>query len=321
MALYVVDGNNLEAYLAQAGLLRAADDVRLIAWLQRWLSGQRRKRGKHPRVLLVFDPGAAGKHLRSGAGLEVRVAPEGVTADEVIVKELKRLQGKKGKRQGAATMVTSDRALAEEAASLGVDVVDCAQFAERVEPLPRESQEDATATAKMEASRRLGRSLDGLFLPPKERGATRKMTPSRGRLSPRQVSQLRDPSRLADLLREGDRVIRRRALLALGHLKDESARKLAEQSLANDPVPSVRAAAAATLGRISDPRTLPLLAHATSDTFPLVRAAVAAALTAYDLAEARALLEQLRQDPSRRVRRAARAASGLGCDSVASESA
>lgn len=319
MALYIVDGNNLEAYLAQEGLLRAADDVRLIAWLQRWLAAGRRKRGKQTRVVLVFDPGARGKHLRSGAGLEVKIAPEGVTADEVIIQELKRLQGRKGKRQGTATLVTSDRALAEQAEMLGVSFLDCAQFAEHVEPPPKEEEVDAGA--KMEASRRLGRSLDGLFLPTKERGGARKAVPPRVRLSPREVSQMRDASRLAGLLRQGDRVIRRRALLALGQIRDEAGRNLAEQALLADPVPSVRAAAATALGQICDPRSLPALKQAMGDAFSLVRAAVAAALAAYGSPEAQALLEQLRQDPSRRVRRAARMPSNMGGDSLSGESA
>lgn len=303
MVLYIMDGNNLEAYLAQEGVLRAADDVQLIAWLQRWLAGRRRKRGKRPRVLVVFDPGARGKHLRSGGDLVIRIAPAGVTADEMIVQEVKRLRRKK---QQPIVVVTSDRQLAEQVETLGANTLDCAQFAERVEP-PTIEVDDAVAE-KAEASRKLGRSLDGLFLSEQDRSEARKVIRRRARLSPREVSRLRDPSRLERAYREGDRVIRRRALLALGQLSDESGRRLTEQALLNDPVPSVRAAAALALGQMGHPGVLTILEQAMEDRFSLVRAAVATALTTHDSPEALGLLEKLRQDSSRRVRRAARAA-------------
>lgn len=306
MTVYIVDGNNLEAYLAQEGVLRAADDVRLIAWLQRWLAGRRRKRGKHPRVLVVFDPGARGKQLKSGGDLATRIAPEGVTADEVILQEVRRLRRKKEKQQ-PVVVVTSDRQLAEQVEMLGADVLDCAQFAEHVEPPMKEPEEGAAA--KMAASRKLGRSLDGLFLSEKDRASARKSSPSRVQVSPRKVSRLRDPSRLANLFREGDRVIRRRALFALGRIKEDSGRKLAEQALLGDPVPSVRAAAALALGQIADARSLAALEQAVGDRFSLVRASVATALSAYGSPETQRLLDELQRDSSRRVRKAARVAS------------
>jgi hypothetical protein len=300
MPVYVVDGNNLEAYLAESGVLRSGEDAQLLLWLRRWLAGRRRKRGKSPRVMVFFDPGAAGKRLSGGEGLVVKVAPPGMAADDLILRELSRLPKKTGKRD--AVLVTSDRALAEQAQGLGVEVMDCAAFADRVAPpLPPKLQEGPAEKAKI--ARELGHSLDEYFLPEKARGgaATRKIP----RVSPRKVSELRDPTRLTQLMREGDRMIRRRAALALAHVGTEAARQWLEQAVVSDPVPSVRAAAARALGRMAAPDSIPSLRAAAQDPFALVRESVAHALSAYDAVEAREILLKLRDDPKRRVRRAA----------------
>ncbi|GAB4403491.1 MAG: hypothetical protein Kow00123_14600 [Anaerolineales bacterium] len=299
MGQYFIDGNNLKEYMARVGLLHSADDALLVAWLQRWATQSGAKRRKQHRVDVYFDAGPQGRHPSQG-NVRVRVAPPGITADEAIVRELSRIPARGGQRD--ATLVTSDRALTERAQALGVRVVDCAQFAGRSrEAAPKVDE----AQEKVEAEKRLGRALDAYFLPPDERKAPAKPSPARARISPSKVSQMRDPARLVDLLRRGDRVIRRRAVLALGVVGTDKARQVLEEVLVGDPVPSVRAAAAEALGSLGDVQSARALERAAADRFPLVRAAVARALRRCGDERSAATLARLAQDPHRRVRRAA----------------
>ncbi len=299
MGLYVIDGNNLKEHMARMGVLRSADDGLLVAWLQRWAEPGKGKRRKQHRVDVYFDAGAQGRHPSRG-NVRIHVAPPGVSADEAIIRDLSRLPARGGQRE--ATLVTSDRALAERAQALGVRVVDCVQFAGQPrEAVPRmdEGQE------KLQVEKQIGRALADYFLPPEERRASAGPPAVRVRLSPTKVSRLRDPARLAELLRQGDRVIRRRAALALGVVGTDKARQALEGLLLSDPVPSVRAAAAEALGNLGDGRSVHVLVQAAGDRFPLVRAAVAQALRRFADADSAAALARLAQDAHRRVRRAA----------------
>ncbi len=299
MGLYVIDGNNLKEHMARAGLLQSADDNLLVAWLERWSAQGGAKRRKQHRVEVYFDAGIRGRYP-SRANVQVRIAPPGVSADEAIIRALSRLPARSGRRD--ATLVTSDRALAERAQALGVQVVDCLEFAGRSREAAKEGDE---AREKLQAERALGHALDDYFLPAGERKPRSAPQVRNVRLSPAKVSQMRDPARLLELLRLGDRVIRRRAALALGVVGTDKARQALEETLARDPVPSVRAAAAEALGNLGDGRSSRALAQAASDPFPLVRAAVAHALRRFGDAESRAALERLAHDAHRRVRRAA----------------
>lgn len=299
MGQYFIDGNNLKAYMARVGLLRSADDALLVSWLQRWAEQGKPKRHKPRHVDVYFDAGIQGRHPSHGS-VRVRVAPAGLTADEAIIRDLSRLPARGGQRD--ATLVTSDRALAERAQALGVRVLDCAEFAGR----PREAAPKVDeAHEKVQAEKRLGRALDEYFLPPDERKGPAKAEARTARLSPAKVSQLRDPARLVDLLRRGDRVIRRRAALALGTVGTDKARQVLEAVLLGDPVPSVRAAAAEALGNLGDARAARALEQAAGDRFPLVRAAVARALRQCGDERSAGTLQRLAQDPRRRVRLAA----------------
>ncbi len=304
MGLYVVDGNNLKEYMARAGLLDSADDNLLVSWLQRWAEPGKSKRHKPHRVVVYFDAGVRGRYLPRG-NVRVQIAPPGLGADEAIIRELARIPASGGKRD--ATLVTSDRALAERAQALGVRVVDCLQFAGRSRDA---AQKPDDALEKAQAAKKLGRALDEIFLPPGERKAHAAPAPAPTRISPAKVSQLRDPVRLADLLRRGDRVIRRRAALALGAVGTDRARQALEEILLGDPVPSVRAAAAEALGILGDRRSSRALVRAAGDRFPLVRAAVACALRRCGGEGSEATLERLAHDERRRVRRAATEAEG-----------
>ena len=298
MGLYVVDGNNLKEYMARVGLLRSADDGALVAWLQDWVKASGAKRRKQHRVLVWFDAGTKGRHSSHGNVL-VKTAPPGMSADEAIIRELRRLPAAGGKRD--ATLVTSDRALADRAQALGVRAVDCTQFAGRAREATHVADE---AAEKAQAEKGLGR-LGSLFGVADVRKAVAKGPAPSARISPRKVAQMRDLPRLLELLRQGDRVIRRRAVLALAAVGSDKARSAAEETLLRDGVPSVRAAAAEALAIIGDARSVPALEQAAGDGYPLVREAVARALRRYSGGLGAAALERLAQDPHRRVRRAA----------------
>lgn len=285
--------------MARVGLLQSADDALLVSWLQRWAEQGGAKRGKRHDVDVYFDAGSQGRQPSHGH-VRTRIAPPHLTADEAIIRDLSRITARGGQRD--ATLVTSDRALAERAQALGVRVVDCVQFAGRSREATPKTDE---AQEKLQAERRLGRALDVYFLPPDERKAQAKPSPRLVRLSPAKVSQLRDPARLTDLLRGGDRVIRRRAALALGLVGTDKARQVLEAVLLGDPVPSVRAAAAEALGNLGDARAARALEQAAGDRFPLVRAAVARALRRCGDERSASTLQRLAQDSRRRVRRAA----------------
>jgi hypothetical protein len=304
MAQYIVDGNNLKGYLAGIGQLKSADDGELIGWLRRRQGERRRKRGKGDRMVVWFDAGAGDRRPTGDSSLIVRVAPPNLTADESILREIARLPAVKGKRD--ATLVTSDRGLREQAIALGVVVVECDRYAGRaVAPPPSEAE----ASEKARMARELGHSVDDLFVPAQERKARAAAKRPHTRVSPRKVSLLRDPNRLKELLQEGDRTVRRRAALAMAKVETDQGRKLLEQVVVADPIPSVRAAAATALGTIGDRRSLEALQKAAADQFPLVRVAVAAALLEFDDPQASTVLESLQQDSERRVRRAALATS------------
>jgi hypothetical protein len=300
MSLYIVDGNNLKGYLLGSNQLRSAEDSELIGWLRRRQAERRRKRGKGDRIIVFFDAGAGDRRPTGDGTLMVRVAPPGITADEAIVRELTRLPAAKGKRE--ATLITSDRALQEQARALGAQVWDCDRFA----PKPAAPVPSLVDTLEKDrAARELGRSVDALFMPGQERRARPIVQPRRARLSPRKVSQMRDPARLSALLNDGDRTVRRRAALALARVGTEQGRKLLEHALVADPVPSVRAAAAVALGQMGEDRSLDALRKAAGDPFSLVRASVATVLARSNDPRAAAILQSLTHDPRRRVRRAA----------------
>ncbi|MDW7711884.1 MAG: NYN domain-containing protein [Deferrisomatales bacterium] len=83
------------------------------------------------RVVAVFDgnrPGAAKES--SFGGVRVVFSPRGRTADEEILRRLAR------GRPGDATVVTSDRGLAERARRLGARVESAEHFLPRLKPAP-----------------------------------------------------------------------------------------------------------------------------------------------------------------------------------------
>lgn len=99
--IYLVDGHNLIGKMPDIDLADLDDEAKLTRRLQSW-SGNSVKR----KVELFFDSGSLGgyaPHL-SGLGVTVQFARVGQTADELIMRRLKKVRNAQ-----AFTLVTSDR--------------------------------------------------------------------------------------------------------------------------------------------------------------------------------------------------------------------
>lgn len=80
------------------------------------------------QVVVVFDGNRPGSAKESAfGGLRVVYAPEGQSADDEILRRVARA------RRGQATVVTSDRRLAQRALDLGAGVESCEAFLRRLE--------------------------------------------------------------------------------------------------------------------------------------------------------------------------------------------
>ncbi len=128
----VVDGHNLIGTGALPGvsLEDEDDEVKLVSLLKAYKARVRQ------RIVVVFDHGVPGGVSRflSGAGLSVRFAPSGVSADDVIVG----LVGKET-NPGNVTVVTSDRGLASRVRRLGGKVMPSDSFAVELRRRPQRS--------------------------------------------------------------------------------------------------------------------------------------------------------------------------------------
>ena len=123
----LIDGHNLIGYLSSIALEDPDDEEQLI----RLLISYRARTGKS--ITVVFDPGslfALPRNSRHG-GVEVVFAPHRTTADEIILRRLRRAQDRRGWQ-----VVTSDQKLAEEVAQLGARVSDAGSFAAELGPAP-----------------------------------------------------------------------------------------------------------------------------------------------------------------------------------------
>lgn len=116
----LIDGHNLIAKMPDIRLDEADDEEKLVAKLRRYRAHSNR------RVMVFFDAGISYQVAknRSQGGLTIRFAPQGTTADEMIIKHL---YGAKNSRQ--ITVVTSDRDIQRVAKDVGANVMSSVEFA------------------------------------------------------------------------------------------------------------------------------------------------------------------------------------------------
>jgi len=132
----IIDGYNLIGAAGGIGLTLAQPDKeeRLLRLLAAWRA---RRRSREP-LLVVFDGDygrlAKGPRRSSRAGIDVEWAV-GESADALL---LRRVRGAARPRE--IEVVTSDRAVAREAASHGARVVRSADFLATIAPAPAEGQ-------------------------------------------------------------------------------------------------------------------------------------------------------------------------------------
>jgi len=109
----LIDGHNLIGQMPGLSLRDPDDEDRLIAALRAW----RARTGK--KITVVFDPGAVFSlpETRRQGGIEVVFAARGSSADEVILRRVRRSHDRAG-----LTVVTSDRALARAVTQYGARV-------------------------------------------------------------------------------------------------------------------------------------------------------------------------------------------------------
>ncbi len=128
----VVDGHNLIGSGALPGVSLADenDEAELVRRLRLYKARVKQK------IVVVFDRGVPGGESRvlSGAGLSVRFAPTGSSADDVIVGLVRKSASPKG-----MTVVTSDRDLASRVRRLGGKVLSASEFAAELRKRPLRS--------------------------------------------------------------------------------------------------------------------------------------------------------------------------------------
>jgi predicted RNA-binding protein with PIN domain len=141
----LIDGHNLIGRMPTLSLADPDDERQLVALLLSY-----RTRSRKP-VTVVFDPGGgfALPETRRQGGVEVVFAPHGSSADQVIVRRVRRSRDPAG-----ITVVTSDRALAGEAHNYGARVKSAEVFAAEMSALfegRSEGHDTPLSAAELEA--------------------------------------------------------------------------------------------------------------------------------------------------------------------------
>ncbi len=137
----IIDGHNLIGSLPDIQLDDANDEDKLILKLKQYHARTGR------RMTVVFDPGGSYKPAKkqTRGGITVQYAPYGKTADQVIIRRLR-----KTKNPQQLLVVTSDRAIQRVAHQARAAIMSSADFAAQLmAPLPS-SVDDSEITLSEE---------------------------------------------------------------------------------------------------------------------------------------------------------------------------
>jgi hypothetical protein len=135
---YLIDGHNLIAKLPDVDLADPDDEIELIIRLRNWAAESKRR-----QATVVFDRGAIGgvAHRLSSREITVIFAPPGKTADDLLIRRLKRLKNPK-----RYTLVSGDREIIDAARRARIKFMRSESFIERMglapEMPPEEEIED-----------------------------------------------------------------------------------------------------------------------------------------------------------------------------------
>ena len=118
--LYLIDGHNLIGKMPDIDLADPDDEEKLVHRLQSWAAGDRKR-----QVHVVFDSGEFGGISPQLSGLRVKVqyARLGRTADDELIRQLKRLNNPQ-----EYTLITSDREILDVARKRRVGYVLSEEF-------------------------------------------------------------------------------------------------------------------------------------------------------------------------------------------------
>jgi uncharacterized protein len=256
----IIDGHNLIGALPGVRLGDPDDEALLISRLRSY-------RAKYGQEMIVFfDSGdlPASVPDLSSAGLQVRFAQPGQTADDAIVDFLR------GRAEpGQYAVVTNDQELSYRVRAVGASVLAASRFAERLArprrrsggPAPERGPDPRDpAFADLYADFLYGAAEEARFgkdlRAPVEVWLERLYgdDADQARLAAEWLGRRGGEQALAplqDAITHEDSHVRAAALLALGQLGDPAALSALLARLANDPSGLAREAAAESLGRFS----------------------------------------------------------------------
>lgn len=139
---WLIDGHNLIGQLPNLHLDDPHDEEKLLELLRSF----RARTGDF--LTVVFDPGLAYRpnKIRKRGGLTIQFAPYGQTADQVIVRRLRKV-----KNPQAVTLVSSDQAVQQAARQARLRVMSAQEFAQ-ILLQPASSNEEADSRADIHLS-------------------------------------------------------------------------------------------------------------------------------------------------------------------------
>jgi hypothetical protein len=178
---YLIDGHNLIAKLPDVDLADPDDEIELIIRLRNWAAESKRR-----QATVVFDRGAIGgvAHRLSSREITVIFAPPGKTADDLLIRRLKRLKNPK-----RYTLVSGDREIIDAARRARIKFMRSETFIERMGLAPEMPPEEEIEDVEPEPDPRQDPQLSeeeiqewlDLFGPAPERKKKRPSPPLPGR--------------------------------------------------------------------------------------------------------------------------------------------
>lgn len=139
---WLIDGHNLIGQMPNMRLDEANDEEKLVRYLSRY-----RARTGH-QVTVFFDAGPVYRPSkpRKEAGVTVQFAPQGKTADQLIMRRLRKVRNPQG-----VAVVSSDRAVQQAARFAQVRVVTAPDFAAELLHSAASASEESRANLKLSA--------------------------------------------------------------------------------------------------------------------------------------------------------------------------
>lgn len=125
MIQLLIDGHNLIPRIPGLSLSQIDDEEKLVGLLRKYAAQHR------AHVVVVFDSGNLSGRSRelSGGGVEAIFAGSGTIADRILIERIREL-----KRPQQWKLVSSDRAIQQEARRRRLQVIESAHFAGQLAP-------------------------------------------------------------------------------------------------------------------------------------------------------------------------------------------